>query len=74
MTVRDDVAELVRGMAPHAICDDCIADKLGLSVRQHANHKTRELAQSRNYHREKDLCHACKMAKLVIRYDPNYPF
>jgi hypothetical protein len=61
-------------MAPHAICDDCIADKLGLSVRQHANHKTRELAQSRNYHRDKDLCHACKMAKLVIRYDPNYPF
>ena len=31
-------------LAPDPICDDCITEKLGLSVRQHANHKTRELA------------------------------
>ena len=35
MTVKDEVAELVRRMAPFGVCDDCIADKLGLSVRQH---------------------------------------
>lgn len=74
MTVQDDVADLVRRLAPHGICDDCIADKLSLSVRQHANHKTRELAQTRAFHREKDLCHVCKNVKLVIWYDPDYPF
>ena len=70
MAVQDDVAELVRRMAPHGICDDCIAKKLGLSVRQHANHKTRELARSREFRRENDLCHICKSAKLVIWRDP----
>jgi hypothetical protein len=74
MTVRDDVADLVRQMAPHSICDDCIADKLRLSVRQHANHKSRELARSREFHREKDLCGSCGLLKLVIRYGPRHPF
>jgi len=68
MTVEDEVAALVRQMAPFGICDDCIADKLSLSVRQHANHKTRELARSSAFHREKDLCHSCSALKLVIWY------
>ena len=69
MTVKDEVAELVRRMAPFGVCDDCIADKLGLSVRQHANHKTRELARTSGFSREKDLCHTCNVAKLVIWYN-----
>lgn len=73
MTVLEDVAALVKQVAPHGICDDCIADKLSLTVRQHANHKTRELAGSSGpgfygFRREKDLCNSCKNVKLVIWY------
>jgi len=51
MTVIDDVRALVDRLAPAPICDDCVADRLGLSVRQHANHKTRELAGSNGFKR-----------------------
>lgn len=68
MTVLDDVADLVKRRAPHAICDDCITKALGLSVRQHANHKTNELANMPRFHREKDLCGDCVQPKLVIWY------
>jgi hypothetical protein len=68
MTVLDDVAALVQRFAPNAICDDCITSKLSLTVRQHANIKTRELAKSGSFRREKGECHACKQSKLVIRH------
>ena len=66
MTVQDRVADLVRHISPHAICDDCIARELGLTIRQHANHKTRELAGSAGFKREIDLCYKCNTAKTVI--------
>lgn len=66
MTVLEDVAELVERLAPHGICDDCIANKLNLTVRQHANHKTRELAGTGGFRREKDVCGVCSEHKLVI--------
>ncbi|RWE22970.1 MULTISPECIES: hypothetical protein [unclassified Mesorhizobium] len=68
MTVLEDVAALVKQVAPHGICDHCIADRLSLSVREHANHKTRELAGDylSGFRREKDLCNTCKSVKLVI--------
>jgi hypothetical protein len=65
--VRDDVRNLVARLAPEPICDDCIADRLGLSVRQHANHKTRELAGSGGFERRKAACSLCDGEKLVIR-------
>ncbi len=67
MTVLDDVRALVARLSPQAVCDDCIADRLGLSVRQHANHKTRELAGSDGFERRKDICDLCESEKLVIR-------
>jgi hypothetical protein len=67
MTVIDDVRNLIARLSPHPICDDCIADRLGLSVRQHANHKTRELAGSNGFERRKDICSICFGEKLVIR-------
>lgn len=66
MTVQDDVADLVTRMKPHGICDSCITLKLGLTVTQHANHKTIELARSAGFRREKDLCHVCGQTKVVI--------
>jgi hypothetical protein len=68
MTVLDDVAKFVSRLAPEAVCDDCIADKLQLSVRQHANHKTRELAGSDGFERQKAECSLCGATKLVIRH------
>lgn len=67
MTVRDDVEKLVVRLSPAAICDDCITEKLGLTVRQHANHKTRELVGRNGFQRHKDVCSLCGETKLVIR-------
>jgi hypothetical protein len=67
MTVRDEVAALIARLAGASICDDCIADKLGLSVRQHANRKTRELAGTSGYERRLDACTMCGTVKKVIR-------
>ncbi|NJR80311.1 hypothetical protein [Sphingomonas corticis] len=66
MTVLDDVRRLVGGLAPAAVCDDCIAERLGLTIRQHANHKTRELAGQDGFERRKGGCALCGAAKLVI--------
>lgn len=68
MTVRDEVAALVTRLAGAPICDDCITQRLGLSVRQHANHKTRELAGTRGYERRIDPCSICGESKKVIRH------
>ena len=68
MTVLEDVEELVMGIVPAAICDDCIATKLHLTVRQHANHKTRELAEFTGFDRRKDICSRCGAVKMVIRH------
>jgi len=67
MTVLDDVRALIIRLAPDAVCDDCIAERLKLSIRQHANHKTRELAGSRGFERRKAVCSLCRNEKLVIR-------
>jgi hypothetical protein len=66
MTVLEEVREFVRHHSPKAVCDDCIAKELGLSVRQHANHKTRELAATFGFVRRVDVCSICKSTKKVI--------
>jgi hypothetical protein len=67
MTVLDDVRSFIARLAPEAVCDDCIAERLELSVRQHANHKTRELAGSGGFERRKGMYGLCRSEKLVIR-------
>ncbi|MBB4841321.1 hypothetical protein HNP52_004423 [Sphingomonas kyeonggiensis] len=67
MTVLDDVAKFVTRLSPEAVCDDCITEKLQLSIRQHANHKTRELAGTDGFERRKAECSLCGTQKLVIR-------
>ena len=67
MTVLDDVRRFITRLTPDAVCDDCIADRLSLSVRQHANHKTRELAGSGGFERQKAPCSLCGGTKLVVR-------
>jgi len=67
MTVLDDVWGLVVRLNGEAICDDCIADQLRLTVRQHANHKTRELAERPGFDRQIGSCSNCGKTKTVIR-------
>lgn len=68
MAVLDDVSDLIRRYSPQPLCDDCIAEELRLSVRQHANHKTRELANKPGFHRTEGSCSRCKADKKVIWY------
>lgn len=68
MTVLDKVRDLIIRCTPDAICDDCITDSLKLSVRQHANHKTRELANQVGFDRQKSECSVCGSNKKAIRY------
>ncbi len=67
MTVLNPVWSLIERLSPEPVCDDCITERLGLSVRQHANHKTRELAGTNGFRRGKDACTLCGATKIVIR-------
>ncbi|KHK89063.1 hypothetical protein [Novosphingobium malaysiense] len=66
-TVLDRVRGLIERLAPEPVCDDCITERLGLSVRQHANHKTRELAGMHGFERGQASCALCGAVKKVIR-------
>ena len=66
MNVKECVAEKILEISPQAICDDCLANTLGLSVRQHANHKTKELQNEPGYRRAKGTCFSYGNLKLVI--------
>lgn len=66
-TILDEVRAFVTRLSPDPVCDDCIAERLNLSVRQHANHKTRELAGSDGFARRKGACSLCGSEKLVIQ-------
>ena len=66
-TVLERVRALVERLSPEPICDDCVARKLDLSVRQHANMKTRELAGAGGFERRKDVCSICGGDRIVIR-------
>jgi uncharacterized protein YaaQ len=67
MTVLEEVRAFVTRLSPDPVCDDCIADRLQLSPRQHANHKTRELAGTGGFERRKGECSLCGAEKKVIR-------
>lgn len=68
MNVLERVKALITRLTPEPICDDCVTEKLGLSIRQHANHKTRELAGSHGFERRLDICSICGATKKVIRH------
>lgn len=65
-TVLEQVKAFVERLRPAAVCDDCITERLGLSVRQHANHKTRELAGTAGFRRQIGHCALCNAQKKVI--------
>jgi hypothetical protein len=66
-TVSQRVRPFVVRLVGEPECDDCIAEKLDLSVRQHADHKVRELAGESGFKRGKDTCALCGATMLAIR-------
>lgn len=68
MTVLDRVRDFIVRRSPDAVCDDCIAQHVGITPRQHANHKSRELAGALGFERREGRCSVCGADKKVIRY------
>ncbi|NCQ64303.1 MAG: hypothetical protein GW757_10325 [Alphaproteobacteria bacterium] len=66
-TVLALVRALVERLDGEAVCDDCITQRLGLSIRQHANYKTLELAGIQGFERTFDQCALCGSKRKVIR-------
>jgi hypothetical protein len=66
MTVLERVQDLLSRYKGKPLCDDCIAELLELTVRQHANRKTRLLAKDAGYIRALGDCSRCKGQKLAI--------
>lgn len=62
MTVLERVRNLVVRLSPDPICDDCITERLNLSVRQH------ELMTEPGFERRVDACTLCGCQKKVICY------
>lgn len=63
----DRVEALIARLAPAAICDDCIVERLALNAPHRASQRTHELAGQRGYERCEEDCAICGEAKPVIR-------
>lgn len=61
------VSHFLADRRPSPYCDDCIADKLGLSSRRQANRVTLRLAEIPNFRRSVAACSGCSKHKEVIR-------
>lgn len=66
-TVFDRVKSLVERLSPQPVCDDCITERLALTSREHADHKTRELSGMVGFETQNGECSLCGAKKTVIR-------
>jgi hypothetical protein len=65
MNVPERVAQFLKTAA---FCDDCIADRVGISPRQQAQHATSALSSAgAGFTRFDGTCVICKRSKKVIR-------
>jgi len=65
VTVLDKVRALIERLAPEPLCDDCIAEKLGMTWKSQANVCARELAGTHGIVRRKDMCALCGGVRIV---------
>ncbi len=63
--VRLQAAEYLKAYPGHAFCDACLADKLGLGVREVRNARI-GLAGSHEFEQEQGFCSVCLEIKHVI--------
>jgi hypothetical protein len=64
----DRVGQFLAAHRPALFCDDCIADKLGLSRRRQANRVTGTLGKTSRFWRAVGACSVCEKHKQVIRH------
>ena len=57
-------------LAPEAVCDPCVAERLGLQSEHQATHRTRELAGEGGFERHNGRCGLCGEARAVTRRNP----
>jgi len=67
MTIAGQIEQLIASLSGASICDDCITDRLNLSVRSQANVVTRELGHREEYDRDKTSCGQCGSLKTAIQ-------
>lgn len=65
-TIAGQIEALIQRLDGVSVCDNCITDRLNLSVPGQANVVTRALGGERGYERRKDDCSLCGTTKLVI--------
>src|SRR3546814_1660205 len=68
MTIAGQIEQLIESLEGAATCDDCITDRLNLSVRSQANAVTRDLGDDKRFDRGKAPCGLCGSTKTVIRH------
>jgi len=68
LLIAEQIAEMIPGKDHAGVCDDCIAQTLGLSRRQQAQRVTSALGVTPTYHRWTDECYTCGKTKLVIAH------
>jgi hypothetical protein len=68
MTIAGQIEQLIESLEGAATCDDCITDRLNLSVRSQANAVTRDLGDDKRFDRGKAPCSLCGSTKTVVRH------
>jgi len=68
MTIAGQIERLIETLGGTPVCDDCITDRLNLSVRSQANVVTRELGNHERFDRAKTSCGQCGAIKTAIRH------
>ncbi|WP_033073481.1 hypothetical protein [Sphingopyxis sp. MWB1] len=68
MTIAAEIEALIQRLEGVAICDDCITDRLNLSVRSQANVVTRGLGGVGGYARDKRPSGFCNTVKTSISH------
>lgn len=66
----DKVKGLISVLAPEAVCDSCIAERLRLGSEHQATHRTRELVGDGGFERCTGTCALCGEARAVTRKHP----
>lgn len=66
----DKVKGLISVLAPEAVCDPCIAERLGLGSEHQATHRARALAGEGGFERCTGSCALCGKTVAVTRKHP----
>src|SRR3546814_10391507 len=67
MTIAGQIEQLIESLEGAATCDDCITDRLNLSVRSQANAVTRDLGDDKRLERGKAPCGLGGSTKTVTQ-------